>query len=138
MRALHRNSGSGDSAYICVAQFNGDTAANYSYHYLRGNGSAASAGASAPDSYVLAGYEVASNTSALGFGVFVFDVLDYANTNKYKTVRSLTGADLNGSGALDFYSGNWRSTNAISSIKFYYSANNVAQYSHFALYGIKA
>jgi hypothetical protein len=67
------------------------------------------------------------------------DILDYANTNKYKTVRTLSGYDLNNAtyGALRSYSGLWMNTNAITSIKFYADGVNLAQYSQFALYGIK-
>lgn len=138
VRGFHKNSAGAGSEYVAVAQFNGDTAANYSYHYLRGNGSSASSGASLTDAYVLAGYQNSSATSQMGFGGFVLDILDYTNTNKYKTVRSIAGADVNGSGIIDFYSGTWRSTSAITSIKFYYTASNFVQYSRFALYGIRS
>jgi hypothetical protein len=71
------------------------------------------------------------------FGTVIIDILDYANTNKYKTQRSLGGNDRNGAGYIDFSSGNWRNTNAITSIdiKALYGTG-FAQYSHFALYGI--
>jgi hypothetical protein len=63
-------------------------------------------------------------------------ILDYANTNKYKTLRGLSGADNNGSGEIRFWSGLWQSTNAITSIKFFGNNGNWQQYSHFALYGV--
>jgi hypothetical protein len=34
--------------------------------------------------------------------VLYLDILDYANTNKYKTVRSLSGLDTNGAGVSGF------------------------------------
>ena len=68
----------------------------------------------------------------------IVDVLDYANTNKFKTIRNLEGFDVNGSGGLvALTSGLYRSTSAITSIKLTPNAGNYAQYSHFALYGIK-
>ena len=72
------------------------------------------------------------------FGAVVIDILDYANTNKYKTIRSLSGTDYNNtSGAVGLFSGSWRNTNAITTIKITASSANLAQYSQFALYGIK-
>jgi hypothetical protein len=113
--------------------FNSDTATNYSYHQISGDGATVSAagGGSTTLIYTLQG---ASSATIPASGVI--DILDYANTNKYKTVRLLAGYDKNGTGELFFRSGNWRSTSAITSIKI--SPNtSFAQYSSFALYGIK-
>lgn len=77
----------------------------------------------------------ASTSSYVGVGVI--DVLDYANTNKYKTVRSLNGIELNGSGVIEFNSGNWRNTAAITSIEFVTASGNFNVGSTLALYGIK-
>jgi predicted patatin/cPLA2 family phospholipase len=76
-------------------------------------------------------------TGANIFGAGVIDILDYANTNKYKTVRALSGHDNNGSGYVNFESGLWMSTSAITSIKLFTAGNVYAQYTQFALYGIK-
>jgi len=67
----------------------------------------------------------------------VIDVLEYGNTNTYKTLRGLGGEDANGSGYISLNSGNWRSTAAITAIKIYPDTGNFKQYSSFALYGIK-
>ena len=118
-----------------IANFNGDTSANYSMHDLRGDSSSASAGSAIePYVYFILGATTASNTFAAG----VIDILDYANTNKFKTLRSLSGIDTNGGGNIDLTSGNWRSTNAITSITLSLNAGgSIPQYSSFALYGIK-
>jgi hypothetical protein len=72
------------------------------------------------------------------FGANIIDILDYANTNKYKTTRTLSGGDNNGSGFVQFMSGNWRNTNAVTSIDiFQVDGDTIAEYSQFALYGIK-
>jgi hypothetical protein len=64
--------------------------------------------------------------------------LDYANTNKYKTTRSIGGNDNNGSGFVSLISGLWLSTSAISNIEIIPLNGTLwTQYSHFALYGIK-
>ena len=120
-----------------LLRFNSDTAGNYSWHELSGNGTSAGAGAGANATGIYVGY--ASNTTTNTYpSPFVIDILDYANTNKYKTVRSLNGNDLNGSGWAILYSGNWRSTSAVDSITLYLNSGNYNTYSHFALYGIRS
>ena len=120
-------------------QINTDTGNNYAYHQLYGTGSSVSAGAAASQALISNAYAVALNNVTSVFGVSIIDILDYANTNKYKTVRSLHGTDVNGTdGYVGITSGLWQSTSAITSIKFYLTGGaNFAQYSTFALYGIK-
>ena len=118
-------------------RFNSDTGGNYSLHRLNGNGSTTSADGYANESDVVAtGFSGNSATAGI-YGAGIIDILDYANTNKYKTVRLLSGVDQNGSGAVWFNSGNWRNTNAITSIELRESTNGFKQYTQFALYGIK-
>ena len=137
VRAIARSNAS-DTGRNIIMQLNTDTGGNYSLHYLEANGSSVSAGGGASTTYMLSGRMTAATATASAFGALVIDVLDYANTNKYKTIRCLTGADTNGAGSVRLDSGNWRNTNAITSIKFTSSeADNFVQYSQFALYGIK-
>jgi len=119
-------------------QFNSDTANNYSYHYVYGNGSLVGSGSATSQPETLVGRITAANSTANRFGTMFADILDYTNTNKFKTVRSITGHDQNGSGTVWLFSSNWRSTNAVTSIKLYPSAGSFAQYSSFQLYGVKA
>jgi len=117
-------------------QFNSDTGSNYAWHELFGQGSSASAGASSSTSFMQIGYVQTSDANVTG--AFVADILDYANTNKYKTMRSLNGSDGNTAGYILLRSGLWQSTNAITSIKIYPAGSNLfKQYSRFALYGVK-
>ena len=116
-------------------QFNSDTGNNYSRHYINGNGASVGAGGSANNNSAYVG-TAATATSA--FGANIIDILDYANTNKYKTTRTLSGGDNNGSGFVQFMSGNWRNTNAVTSIDiFQVNGDTLTQYTQFALYGIK-
>jgi hypothetical protein len=127
-----------DVADGITVQFNSDTASNYSYHYLRGNGTGAYTGSWNQTSIPLEDTMSAATSGSSIFGGIVTDILDYANTNKYKTLRNLGGNDRNGAGDIGLQSGNWRNTNAITNIKLgaLYGAG-FAQYSSFALYGIK-
>jgi hypothetical protein len=115
---------------------NGDTnTSNYRSHALYGDGS--SAVAQAITGVGWAGY-YPTNASSSVFGGGVMDFLDYANTNKGKTMRHLGGYDANGSGYIVRSSSLWTSTAAINSIKFTFdSGSSFTQYSQLALYGIK-
>lgn len=118
-----------------TTRFNSDSGANYSFHFLSGNGSSfevsggASTGAIPNITY--------ASTATNNFFTGVIDILDYANTNKNKTVRSLTGWDTNGGGSIHLRSGAWYSTAAINSITITADAGSFSQYSSFALYGLK-
>lgn len=118
-------------------RYNGDTGNNYALHTILGGGTNAFAAAGASTSYMQLGY---TDGDALMFCVNVVDILDYKNTNKYKTMRALTGYDKNTatSGEVGLWSGLWQNTAAISSITIF--SNNGATFdtnSSFALYGIK-
>jgi len=119
-------------------RFNSDSGTNYSDHFLRGSGSAVDANADVSSAYMLMGTVPASSATASVFAGGVIDVLDYADSNKYKTVRNLLGYDANGSGYVGLFSGNWRSTSAVTSITLgSTNGSGFLQYSSFALYGIK-
>ena len=114
-------------------RFNSDSGSNYYYHYMYGAGSTPVASASG--SLQTVGYAAYG-----GFGgnlVAVMDILDYTNTNKNKVTRSLSGSDNNTTGGVMLASTNWNSTSAINSITITAQGNNFAQYSSFALYGIR-
>ena len=123
---------------IVQIRFNTDSGANYSRHYLFGDGASLGSGGVANETRMLTdGCTGASATSGI-FGVGIVDVIDYADVNKYKTLRGLTAYDRNGGGLIVVNSGSWRSTVAINTITVTsYYASNFVQYSHFALYGIK-
>jgi hypothetical protein len=120
-------------------RFNSDSAGNYAAHVLYGDG--ATAGSFSDGSSITFNTRsvvaAASATSGV-FGAGVIDILDYANTSKNKTVRSLNGYDNNSAGQIRLSSGLWMNTTAINSITIV-SANaaNFAANSHWALYGIK-
>jgi len=119
-------------------QFNSDTGANYTYHTLYGTGSSAIAYGEANTNQSFMDKFAGASASSNVFGAIVCDVLDYLDTNKYKTSRSLGGVDNNGSGVIHLTSGVWRNTNAITSITLSpFDGFSYVQYSHFALYGIK-
>jgi len=115
--------------------FNGDSGSNYSAHWLFGDGSNANAGsATSQTKGYLTGAAGTKNTVP---NASITDIMDYANTNKNKTVRTLYGWDGNGSGYVEFNSSLWMSTNAITSIVLTPQSGTFNQYTNFALYGVK-
>ena len=142
IRAIFRNtqfSGGGNEQYLSL-QCNGDTGSNYSYHYLLGNGGAASSGGSATQTRMQFEYPIPmSNDLANVYGAGIIDILDYKNTNKYTTARVLTGVNCNGSTTKNIIlaSGLWQNTSAVTSIRIFPKEDQFETYSHFALYGIK-
>ena len=117
-------------------RFNGDTGSNYAAHRLLGEGSSARALASTSQSYIRAGlhWEGSGGQPV----VYVIDLLDFASTSKYKTLRALSGVDKNGTGEIGLSSGLWMNTNAINSITFYEEYGNVTSAGfNAALYGVK-
>jgi hypothetical protein len=138
IRVLARGTNASASIYQKI-QFNSDTSSIYADHYLLGDGASASAGASINAAFIGVGSTTGASATASIFGTIIVDVLDYANTNKFKTIRNLEGFDVNGSGGFVMLtSGLYRSTSAITSIKLTPNAGNYAQYSSFALYGCKS
>lgn len=136
IRSFGRATGVTTDANVLL-QFNSDaTAGNYPQHTMYGTGSSVGTGYSPNDSTMAVSRQPGASSSASMFGVGISDVLDYTNTNKYKTVRSLCGHDQNGSGILLFNSGLWKSTSAVTSITIT-TDTAFAQYSQISLYGIK-
>ncbi|CAB4173903.1 hypothetical protein UFOVP974_16 [uncultured Caudovirales phage] len=120
------------TAANAVIYFNADTtSSNYRSHYTEADGASVSAGT------VTTYGGIYSFVNKVQWGAAVIDILDYGNTGKTKTVRILSGVDNNGTGMLDFNSGLWNTTNNITSVSCSAIGGNFAQYTSFALYGIK-
>jgi hypothetical protein len=136
LRGIVRSNRAGTANDQFRMTFNSDSGTNYSSHLLSGNGSAANAYAEVNGTYIYTNAVPASTATASVFGIVVMDILDYADTNKNKTVRSLSGLDANGSGGVELGSGLWRNTTAINTLKVV-AIGSLVQYTQFALYGVK-
>jgi len=138
IRAIVKSNGGQDSLDLT---FNGDTGSSqYTYHSLYGNGSSAGTDVSRPRANIPTDITMVASSDTSMFSAGVLDILDYANVNKYKTTRVLSGFNTNGSAngtAVFLSSGLWMSTSAVTSITLTGRATNIGQYSSFALYGIK-
>jgi hypothetical protein len=115
---------------FCNVKFN-NLGTNYGYrHDMYGTGSTAGS------SKVAGAYPMVYCGPTSQFGVGIIDILDYANTNKNKTVRAISGTDQNGGGLVAVESGSWMNTAAITQIDLF-PGTSFTQYSSFALYGVK-
>ncbi len=132
LRVFSATSRVGGASGSGALQFNSDTTGtNYYTHALYGNGATPSA-AAFNENYGLWYYGDTTTYVAA-----VIDILDYANTNKYKTVRELIGFDQNGSGQVGLISMLWKNTAAISTLVLNAPSYNFGSGARFALYGIK-
>ena len=137
IRALTRTNRADLVDYIFV-NFNGDSGSNYTRHFINGDGSTAASAASTSATTAQLIYAPGASQTSGVFGAAILDILDYANTNKYKTMRTLLGLDGNGNGQITLNSNLWMSTSAINSITFIpIPGNSFVQYTQFALYGVK-
>jgi hypothetical protein len=129
---------SSNVADVTYFQFNGDSGSNYVYHYLLGDGSSASSSSGTSQTggrlYSISGANATSNV----WGNQIVDILDYTNTNKNKTVRSIGGFDNNGSGQVALSSSLWLNTAAVTSITFYGLFLAYAIGTRVDLYGIQS
>ena len=110
--------------------------ANSSAHILKGDGSSATASALSSQNFISFANTISASLPSGQLQTGIIDILDYANTNKTKTVRHLFGSDQNGSGYVILGSGMLNTTSAITAVNLF-NGYNWAQYSSFALYGIK-
>ena len=115
-------------------QVNADTASNYSYTILRGNGTtAASTRASNATGMRFSDYSSPTTSNAC---LSIIHIQNYSNTTTNKTALARSN---NASTGVDATVSLWRSTSAITSFKIYCGGGaNLASGSIATLYGIKA
>lgn len=138
IRWLAQCTNSGQAPENMGFRFNSDTGANYTRHYIDTDGTTVTAGANTGLSQAYSVLAQTSSTYPSAFSTGYMDILDYANTNKYTTTRSLAGIEYNGSGSnIQFTSDLWLNTAAVTTINIRPLSGSFKEYSSFALYGIK-
>ena len=109
--------------------FNGDSSAVYSRQYLAGNGSGLEVGRSTNATKLQFGYWPSGTT---GFYDSI-NIMNYSNSTSYKTALCKYGQIGSWAGVIV---GNWRKTDAITSITLTAQSNSFNAGSTFDLYGI--
>jgi hypothetical protein len=137
LRLICRDTGAYAERSLFI-EYNGNSpTGSNAFHALFGNGSTVTVQAQTSQGRYASLIPIpAASTNANVFSAQIIDILDYANTNKTKVTKILSGYDANGSGAIGIESYLYNSTSAISSIRLYPN-NSFPQYSQIALYGIK-
>lgn len=97
-------------------RFNNNFSLQFAGHGLIGDGSSATSnsytGANFADTIAVPNAAQSANI----FGAYIIDILDYTNTNKNKTIRTIGGFDANGSGQVQLKSNLILTTGAITEI----------------------
>lgn len=112
---------------------NGDTASNYSYTFLSGNGTSAISGRGSVTSLPFGNSSLTN-----GATISIINFMNYSNTTTYKTVIGRNGVADGSQPNTTATVGLWRNTNAINSILISYYNVNFTAGSTFTLYGIAA
>lgn len=120
---------------------NGVSSGVYTSHNLRGNGSTVTTNTTTISATSMLDMFWFPGTFFEGenqFGAAVMDILDYANTSKNTTFRSLHGYRPSSYTSYIFLSsGLYNQTTAVSSLELSCQANSMVSGSRFSLYGIK-
>jgi hypothetical protein len=147
LRMWAKSDRANSSGNTVFAYANGDNAptspTNYWTHGITSDGSgspyAGSLGNTAGTGYgFYVGTAQGASPSSIG-SVAIADFLDYSNTSKYKTMRTISGEDSNSNntnGTISMRSTLWSSTSAITSLQLICLSYNFTQYTTFTLYGI--
>jgi hypothetical protein len=139
IRAATRSDRSGFAASLTAIRMNADTAANYSWHSLRGDGSSVASEDVANATLMRVSFVPSATSTANSFDGLVVDILDAYSTSKNKTIRSLGGI-ASTQNNISLMSGNFRSLSAVSSITILdevSGSNSFVSGSRFSLYGIR-
>lgn len=106
VRVFGRGGVASTGSNIYTNWYGSTSASTYSDHRLGGDGSTAYSAADTGLPYIFGGAMFSgANATANIMGTCIIDILDYTNTNKFKTLRMIGGNDRNGSGQAILASG---------------------------------
>lgn len=109
-----------------MMRINNDTAANYSWIRMYGDGSTASSSTGSSNSATIGNFGTNLSNSQLS-------IMDYSATDKHKSMLSRTN---DSAYIVSAYAARWASTSAVTSFNVFPGGNAFASGSSFALYGI--
>jgi hypothetical protein len=126
-------SGGGQDLQIQLGNGSVDTATNYSWTVVQGNGTTASSSSASNTATprINGSYAAITTTPA----IWITNLQNYSNTTTYKTYL---GRGNNADSGATAIVGLWRSSSAINTIKIFPSGSTLAIGSTFTLYGIAA
>jgi hypothetical protein len=127
------------TAVLARHYFNSDTSANYSWVWLRGDGSAvATSGSGGASLYGLSGWQNGSTSTANTFSNFSVYVPNY--TSSVAKSYSVDSVDENNATASyqNITAGKWNSTAAVTGISVLVNTGNLVEFSSVSLYKVTA
>lgn len=119
-----------------TVELNNDTGSNYTTHLLEANGSGIVSQASTGQSATFAGIVTGNTAPANSYGPAIIDILDFSNTSKNTTIRCLSGSP-DASSRIEFHSGLWIDTSAVTEIDLIPGRPNFLSGSRFSLIGVR-
>lgn len=123
-----------DTSYPVIAlRFNGDSANNYSYVGMAGNGTLSSAGSNASLGYCSIGQAYGAGSATSSRFSTTAQIHGYNNTDKHKTVLSRNNVPGNG---VEAQASRWANTAAITSIEVLATSGGFATGTTIKLFGI--
>lgn len=139
LRLSARTNRSGADLDNVGIQLNLDSAGNYSWHQLYGDGNPPGSNAGTSTTFMLTGVVGGGSQASTIFGGEVTDLLDPFETTKYTTIRTFGGASTAGGKQVVLRSSLWRNTAAITQINIIsITGSSFTAGSRFSLYGLKA
>jgi hypothetical protein len=111
LRIVLTTTGMAASTYLGL-YCNGDTAANYSNTWIKGDGASATSSSNSNSTYFVFAQTPSSTTIG---SLSTIDIFSYAGST-YKTMLTTNSNDLNGSGGVTYGVALYRSTSAINSV----------------------
>jgi hypothetical protein len=138
IRTVTKNNGSSSETGKQIrVTYNGVTTASHASHALRGSGTSVIANETWTNlAYILTAFGNAGSTNANVFGTCIFDLLDYADSNKNKTLRTFNGHH-DTAMYVGIQSGFFPATTAITSLTLTAGNGTYDAASRFSLYGIR-
>jgi len=125
--------GTATAAMTPRIRFNSDTATNYSYTTIHGDGTSALSARGTSTSFISGTYNTSWSSTLPA--MLTIDVFSYAGST-HKTCLNTVSIDQNGSGSVERIVGLWRSTAAITTLQVYASTSTFASGTTATLYGI--
>jgi hypothetical protein len=129
-----------DGALAASLRFNGDSGNNYMSHTSLNSGTTPSYDTFSSQPQMQGIYVQVGTRAANNYGSAIYDLLDYRNTSKLKTVVYWGGLAIYNSaseGRIEFGGGTWNNTAAITDIEVLFRGDQLAALCRFELYGIK-
>ena len=127
----------GDSGFCDIKfQFNNDTASNYSWRHIRGDGSSAGSFSSGSATSTYAGESNGSGTTSSTFGNAEIYIPNYTSSNQKSYSCDAVSENNATTAYAHLIAGLYTGTAAITSIKLFNGSGNLVANSTFYLYGV--